>query len=88
MEDHDMFGGRIGVPELLILVALFLIVSGPLMIIAWWRIFAKAGHPGALSLVMLIPIINFFLLFWFAFTSWPIEQQTATLAPPRALPPL
>jgi hypothetical protein len=38
-----MFGGKIGLPELLILVVIFLPV---MRIPAWWKIFSKAGHHG------------------------------------------
>jgi hypothetical protein len=48
-----MFGGKIGVPELLILF--MLLCFFPVVIAAWWRIFSKAGHPGPLGLAMLIP---------------------------------
>jgi hypothetical protein len=72
-----MFGGKLGIPELLILLVLLLLTSGPwfLGVPAWWRIFTKAGHPGALSLTMLIPMVNFGILFWFAFSRWPIEES-------------
>lgn len=70
-----MFGGRIGIPELAILMILFCVF--PVVIAAWWKIFAKAGHPGALSLTMLIPMVNFGVFLWFAFSQWPIEKQVA-----------
>lgn len=55
-------------------------------IFCWWKIFSKAGHPGALSLVFLagiIPLIGPFiclgLFIWFAFADWPAlkNQQAA-----------
>jgi len=67
-----MLGGKIGVPELLFLFVLFLLVC-PIVVAAWWRIFVKAGHPGALSLTMLIPGVSFFVFLWFAFSEWPVE---------------
>jgi len=68
-----MLGGKIGLPELLIILVLFLI--GPLFIVIWWRIFSKAGHPGALGLTMIVPLLGFFVLVWFAFSEWPIEKR-------------
>jgi hypothetical protein len=70
-----MFGGKLGVPELLILFLILLCIF-PVMIAAWWRVFSKAGHPGALSLTMLIPMVNFGVFLWFAFSEWPIEKRT------------
>ncbi len=42
-----------------------------------WRIAAKAGYAGALSLLMLIPVFNIVVLLIFAFSRWPIEEQLA-----------
>jgi len=39
------------------------------------EIFTKAGHPGALGLAMLIPLVSFFVFLWFAFSDWPIEKK-------------
>ncbi|MEZ5960877.1 MAG: hypothetical protein R3C30_10705 [Hyphomonadaceae bacterium] len=51
-----------------------------------WKIFSKAGHPGALALLnllLIIPIINligvfvvFGLWIWFAFSDWPALKRT------------
>jgi hypothetical protein len=68
-----MLGGKIGLPELFILLLILCVF--PVMIAAWWKIFSKAGHPGALSLTMLIPGVSFFVFLWFAFSDWPIEKR-------------
>ncbi len=46
-----------------------------------WRIAAKAGYPGALSLLMLIPGVNLVIAFMFAFSEWPIERALRGLGP-------
>jgi hypothetical protein len=52
------------------------------MIWVYWRIFAKAGYNGALSLLNLIPGIGQLIcLIILAFGRWPIEDQ---LPPPAA----
>ncbi|MBC5801565.1 MAG: hypothetical protein GIX03_00815 [Candidatus Eremiobacteraeota bacterium] len=48
-----------------------------LALVVNWRIAAKAGYAGALSLLMLIPVVNFVVLLIFAFSKWPIEEQLA-----------
>jgi len=58
------------------LIALGLIV---LSFVVYWRIAAKAGYNGALSLLMIVPVVNFAILLIFAFTEWPIEQQLRSL---------
>jgi hypothetical protein len=68
-----MFGGKIGIPELIFLFPVFCVVV-PVWMIGWWKIFTKAGYSGALSIIMLFPLINFIGFFWFAFSRWPIEK--------------
>jgi hypothetical protein len=68
-----------------------------LFIIIYWRIFSKAGYSGALSLLMLIPIVNIIMLFVLAFGNWPIYKELNYLrqqvaqgqrnpVPPQAFP--
>jgi hypothetical protein len=41
----------------------------------WWQIFKKAGYSGALGLLMIVPIVNFILLLYLAFSDWPIQRD-------------
>jgi hypothetical protein len=43
----------------------------------YWRIVTKAGYPGSIALLFFIPVLNVIMLFWFAFSEWPIERQAA-----------
>ena len=58
------------------------------MIIAWWKIFAKAGYNGALALLNLIPFAGIVLILWFAFTDWPIEKELKILKMRSQQPPV
>jgi hypothetical protein len=40
-----------------------------------WRIVGKAGFPGPLSLLALVPLVNVVLLWVFAFVRWPVERD-------------
>ena len=50
-----------------------------------WRVFSKAGYPGALGLVWLglaIPLLNILaalailiIWIWFAFAEWPVQKK-------------
>lgn len=50
-----------------------------------WRVFSKAGYPGALGLVWLglaIPLLNILaglaiviIWIWFAFAEWPVQRK-------------
>jgi hypothetical protein len=56
----------------------------------YWRIFAKAGYNGALSLLNLVPGVGSLIcVLILAFGRWPIEDQLALLqgAPAQAPPP-
>jgi hypothetical protein len=67
-----MFGGNLGMPEVLIFL-----IGLTIVLIPWHKIFTKAGYRsgGFLSVAMLVPVVNVVLLFWFAFTTWPIERK-------------
>jgi hypothetical protein len=49
----------------------------------WAWIFArlarKAGYPRWLGFAMIVPVLNFGMLIWFAFTEWPIETTLARI---------
>jgi len=61
----------------------------------YWRIFAKAGYNGALSLLNLVPGVGpLICVLILAFGRWPIEDQLAAMqgggnpyAPPPPPPP-
>jgi hypothetical protein len=36
-----------------------------------WKMFQRAGYSGALSLLLILPVINIIVLFWFGFSEWP-----------------
>jgi heme/copper-type cytochrome/quinol oxidase subunit 2 len=44
-------------------------------IFCYWKIFAKAGYSGALSLLLLVPIANLIVVVWFAFADWPVLKR-------------
>ena len=58
-------------------VAITALVVVLIVIIPYWKIFGKAGFPRALSILMLVPLINLILLYVLAFSQWKV-------LPPRA----
>ena len=46
-------------------------------LVACWRIVAKAGYPGALALLLFVPVVNLIAVYTFAFAEWPIERRLA-----------
>lgn len=55
----------LGGPWLALLLWVIIIVP------PFWKIFAKAGYSGWLSLLMPIPIVNLIVLYVVAFSDWP-----------------
>ena len=51
-----------------------LLVLAAAFIIPAWRITSKAGFPGALSLLLLVPLLGIVLIWIFAFVRWPVER--------------
>ncbi len=51
------------------------LVCAAIIIIPFWKIFSKAGYNGTLSILMVIPIVGIVLLFYLAFSRWPIERK-------------
>lgn len=72
----------------MVIYALFFLAILVLSIVVNWKIAQKAGYQGALSLLMLIPLVNFVILLIFAFSEWPVEAEVKRLraAPNAALP--
>lgn len=54
---------------------LFMAIFATVIILPFWMIFSKAGFPGALSLLMLVPVINMVTIFYLAFADWPALKQ-------------
>jgi len=67
-------------PGMFEILMIFMILGGVVLgavltIIPWWKICAKAGFPGALALLMLVPFANIILPFYIAFADWPALRQ-------------
>lgn len=53
-----------------------------IVILPFWRISSKAGYSGAISLLMLIPVVNVLFPFFLGFAEWPIERELKRLREP------
>jgi hypothetical protein len=71
------------------------LVATVLMVIPFWQIFKKAGMSGAMSLLMIVPLVNVVMLYVLAFSRWkvmPVPEYGAGYPPvgyppPAAYPP-
>ena len=76
----DVGGSKGGFRELLWLTELlFLLVGGIIIILPLWKVFSKAGYPGALSLGMILPVVNIALLYFLGFSDWPVLKELKAL---------
>ncbi|HZV79604.1 MAG TPA: hypothetical protein VFF60_08300 [Candidatus Binatus sp.] len=67
--------GIIDAPIIALIVLPFLIICGFLL----WRYASKAGFPGWLGLLFLIPYVNIALFIVGAFVEWPAERALKEL---------
>ena len=69
--DIEPFVGGMGIFVVFAMVMFFALIGVLLTVIPYWKICSKAGFPGALSLLMMVPIANIILPFYLAFAQWP-----------------
>ena len=69
-----------------IVAALMFLVVVPIMIIPYWQIFKKAGFAPALSLLILIPLVNIVVLYVVAFSDWKVGSRNVVLNPGPPFP--
>jgi hypothetical protein len=48
-------------------------------LLGWWRIFSRAGYPGSLAILMLVPPLALALWAFLAFAPWPARRELAAL---------
>jgi len=58
-----------------------LLIGTILFIVPAWRILARAGYPGALALLTIVPFLGSLCIFIvLAFTEWPALRRRTTAA--------
>ncbi|WP_405231067.1 hypothetical protein [Lentisalinibacter salinarum] len=72
MMNGDMVGGGY----------LMMLVWAAIVVVPFWRICQKAGYPGALGLLIIVPLANIVFLYYLAFAAWPAHKA----APPSGGP--
>jgi hypothetical protein len=75
----------LGVAELIVLA--LALVPLLLALVGAWSMFGKAGYPGALAFLVLLPVVGWILLFWFGNADWPLLQRLRKLEQGRLPPP-
>jgi hypothetical protein len=54
---------------------LWMLVIGIIVVIPAWRLCQRMGYPGPMGILILIPIVNLFLLYFLAFSPWPADKS-------------
>ena len=52
-----------------------MLVIAILLVVPVWRICQRAGYPGWLGLLILVPLANLVLLYFLAFARWPARDK-------------
>ena len=53
---------------------LWMLLFASAIVIPFWRICQRAGYPGWLGLLILIPVVNLLFLYFMAFSDWPATK--------------
>lgn len=70
--------------HLIIFAFFFLPIFTVIAVVPYWMIFKKAGFAPALSLLMIVPILNLIVLFVVAFAQWKVVPVPPTsFSPPQ-----
>jgi uncharacterized membrane protein YhaH (DUF805 family) len=85
--DHDTNAAAGFIATLLLFYTIVGVAIIAFSIWVYWRIFAKAGYNGALSLLNFIPGVGQLIcIIILAFGRWPIEDRLAALSAPGSAP--
>ncbi|MDX5364297.1 MAG: hypothetical protein LPJ91_09110 [Pseudazoarcus pumilus] len=69
MIEGHMFGNTIWAGHWL-----WMLLVAIAIVIPFWRICQRAGYPGWMGLLILVPMVNFLFLYFIAFARWPVAQ--------------
>jgi|HubBroStandDraft_3_1064219.scaffolds.fasta_scaffold525309_2 hypothetical protein len=58
---------------------MFIFLAAGVIVLPFWKICSKAGYPGALGLLILIPLANLIMLLVLAFAEWPVLKELRAL---------
>ncbi|SDT87926.1 hypothetical protein [Halopseudomonas salegens] len=54
---------------------LWMLVIAIALVIPAWRLCQRIGYPGWIGILVLIPILNLALLYFIAFSHWPVNKS-------------
>ena len=54
---------------------LIILIVAIVLVVPFWKIFPRAGWPAPMALLMMVPVLNWILLWVLAFKRWPDDQD-------------
>jgi hypothetical protein len=51
------------------------IIFAVIAVVPFWRICTRVGHSPALSLLMVLPLVNLIFIYYLAFGDWPVDRK-------------
>jgi uncharacterized membrane protein YhaH (DUF805 family) len=86
--DHSSAAAAGVLATVMLIYGIVLVAIIAFTIWVYWRIFAKAGYNGALSLLNLVPGVGpLICMLILGFGRWPIEDELAAMQSGRPMPP-
>lgn len=54
---------------------IFMLLWAAILIFPFWRISERAGFPGWISLLILVPVVNIIYVYFLALSNWPSDNK-------------
>jgi hypothetical protein len=54
---------------------IWMLVVGIILVVPFWKLTTRAGYPGPLALLILIPLVNLGFIYFLAFSEWPVDRR-------------
>lgn len=70
--------GEFLTPMHLLVIFVVFCITGSVVIVSCWQIFKKAGFPPAISLLVVVPLVNLLVLYYFAFSDRRVGAGSVT----------
>jgi hypothetical protein len=66
---------------MMVFLPIVIIFGSLIVVIPYWMIFKKAGFPPFLGILMVVPLVNFVLLYVLAFSQWKVAPAASNVHP-------
>ena len=71
MMNEHMMGHSMGAGHFL-----WMLVIAIVLVIPAWRLCQRIGYPGWMGILAMVPLLNLGLLYFIAFSNWPVNKNS------------